>query len=77
MSLRLPLVQERYNPNDQRDMYRILEQEDTRNQKKAEDILIKGADGGTDGRRLILVAPDGGKWKVLVDNSGNLSTVAV
>jgi len=27
--------------------------------------------------RLILHAPDGGRWQIVVDNAGNLSTVAL
>ncbi len=39
---------------------------------KGERIQINGGDA----TELVLVSPDGSKYKVTVDNSGNLSTTA-
>jgi hypothetical protein len=42
------------------------------------DVLTykRGADVEIVAARLILVAPNGGRWSVVVDNTGALSTVA-
>lgn len=55
--------------NDTNRAMAIIEQEDTRNFKKGQDIQLGQ-------ERIILRAPDGGAWALVVDNSGALSTVA-
>jgi len=47
-----------------------LEQADKSNFKHFEDLDLANRE------RLILVAPDGGRWSLTVDNSGNLGTAA-
>lgn len=71
MSLNLPRAPESYNQPDQATFRRIIEDNDAIVQKKNEDLIIAGA------RRLVLVAPNGALWSVVVDNSGNLSASAL
>lgn len=66
----LPTAPAEYSQRDQAELRRALQDEDARNQKRNEDIIIVE-------RRLILTAPDGGLWAVTVDNSGNLGTTSL
>lgn len=59
----------RTNNPDVNRAFSALEQEDMRNMKKGQDIQLGD-------ERIILVAPDGGRWAIVVDNAGALSTVA-
>lgn len=45
---------------------RVLRQADRQNVKRNTDIHLGQA-------RVVLTAPDGGKWAIEVDNAGNLS----
>lgn len=49
---------------------RILRGSDEANFKKGQDVLLLR------GERIILKAPDGGRWALVVDNTGALSTEA-
>jgi hypothetical protein len=68
--MKLPAASQEYNASLQQQSNFILEQEDRKNFKKDTDININ--DG-----RLILKAPDGTRYKLTVDNSGNLGTTAI
>jgi hypothetical protein len=59
-------------------IYGTLGTHDTRDTNDA-DLTIDGdmQIGTSSGKGAILVAPDGGKWRLEVDNSGNLSTSSV
>lgn len=59
----------RTNNPDVNRAFSTVEQEDTRNFKKGQDLQLGD-------ERIILRAPDGGAWALVVDNSGTLSTVA-
>jgi frataxin-like iron-binding protein CyaY len=68
--MKLPTASQEYSSNLQQQANFIIEQEDRRNFKKDTDVNIN--DG-----RLILKAPNGTRYKVTVDNSGNLGTTAI
>tara|TARA_R100000231_G_scaffold111695_1_gene82809 strand:+ start:851 stop:1057 length:207 start_codon:yes stop_codon:yes gene_type:complete len=68
--MKLPAAPQEYNASLQQQSNFILEQEDRKNFKKDTDININ--DG-----RLILKAPNGTRYKLTVDNSGNLGTTAI
>lgn len=67
MSLKLP-----YN-NDQitQTAFSLIEEEDTKNQKTDKNYLMTG------GVNLVLQSANGTYYKLVVDNSGNLSTTAI
>lgn len=60
--MQLPKAPDRYDARDQANMRGILEREDKRNVKIGGDV--------------VLTATDGSRWKLVVDTSGTLSTVA-
>lgn len=66
-----PPVPDRYNPEHQREIQRLLEAADLENRKTRQDNVYVYPE------RLVLMAPDGGLWSVVVDNAGALSTEAV
>lgn len=68
--MKLPSTAAQYNATLQQQTNFLIEQEDRRNFKKDTDININ--DG-----RLILKAPNGTRYKLTVDNSGNLGTTAI
>jgi len=68
--MRLPSATSEYSATLQQQTNFVIEQEDRRNFKKDTDININ--DG-----RLILKAPNGTRYKLTVDNSGNLGTTAI
>ena len=68
--MKLPSTAAQYNADSQQQTNFLIEQEDRRNFKKDTDININ--DG-----RLILKAPNGTRYKLTVDNSGNLGTTAI
>jgi hypothetical protein len=59
-------------PNDEqmRQNFRAIESADAMNYKRNQDIQVGG-------NSLILTAPNGTRYKVIVTNAGALSTVAV
>lgn len=60
--MQLPIAPGVYSPTDQAQMRGILEREDKRNQKIGGDVVLQ--------------APNGSRWKLIVDNAGALTTVA-
>ncbi len=74
MSIANPPLQ--YSQADQAQMRAEIEREDKRNQKKGADIVFSG-DATVKAPRLIGISPDGTRYRVLVDNAGAISTVAV
>ena len=70
MSLPLPSAPAQYDPRDQASVRRAIRDADALNQKTNQDITVQG-------RRLILIAPDGGQWAVTVNNSGVLGTTSL
>ena len=67
MGLYLPPAPKEYDPLDQTNIRRELQQADDANRKQNADVDILSS-------RLILQSPDGTRWSVTVDNSGALST---
>lgn len=61
--MKLPAPSPRYETTRENERNRLLEQADARNHKKNADIEVGVA-------RLILTAPDGTRWSIVVDNSG-------
>lgn len=59
-----------YDKEDQDRLRKELDRRDSENRKRRQDIEIVGAE------RLILSSPNGSRFSVVVDNSGNLSAVA-
>lgn len=68
--LHLPVVPTRYDPDRERMVQSLLEQEDQFNLKRGQNVVM------ANGEELILVSPDGSMWALVVDNSGDLSTEA-
>ena len=64
--MRLPTAGVKYHRNDVQRAYSEIERADSENHKKRQDIEVGDA-------RLILKSPDGTRYSVTVDNSGNLS----
>ena len=68
--MRLPQPSPSYEMSREADRNRTLEQADRMNLKRGQDIeLVTG--------RLILRSPNGSRYRVTVDNAGNLGTVAL
>jgi hypothetical protein len=68
--MRLPLPSQEYRSSIIQQTNNVLELEDNKNFKKDTDMNIN--DG-----RLILKSPNGTRYQVTVDNSGNLGTTAI
>ena len=68
--MRLPLPAPEYSSSIAQQTNNTLEQEDKKNFKKDTDININ--DG-----RLILKSPNGTRYNITVDNSGNISASAI
>lgn len=68
--MRLPLPPTEYNSSIVQQTNNTLEQEDKKNFKKDTDININ--DG-----RLILKSPNGTRYNITVDNSGNITASAI
>lgn len=67
----LPPVQPEYSPVRESERNLSLELADRGNFKKFEDVDL------ANNERLILVSPNGTRYEVTVDNSGNLGTSTV
>lgn len=67
--MKLPRVSAAYNPNREAQRNQVIERADQGNHKRESDVEIGNG-------RLILTAPDGGRWELTVDNAGNLSTTS-
>ena len=68
--MRLPTAPREYDTFYESQKSLLLTQADQMNHKKRQDVEI----GET---RLILTSPDGSRFSVTVDNSGNLGTSAL
>ena len=68
--MKLPSAAREYDLRDQAQLRNLLERADVQNRKQGQDVEIRGA-------RLILTSPNGTRYSVTVDNSGNLSTTAL
>lgn len=68
--MKLPPPPPQWAPSHAREVYRQVEQGDRENHKRGRDIEVGSA-------RVILTAPDGGRWAIEVDNAGNLSAFGV
>lgn len=68
--MNLPEPSPTYNQLHERIRNQELEQADEGNRKIARDVEIGG-------QKLILTSPDGTRWSVTVDNSGNLGTTSL
>jgi hypothetical protein len=74
--MNLPKPPRDYGQNDQAQTRDLVAREDARNVKKGADLEFNG-DAAVAGPRLILVSPNGTRFRLLVSNAGALSTVAV
>ena len=70
MTMRLPPSPVDYVLSTEQQRNLTIELADKQNHKKAQDVEIGAA-------RLVLRAPNGTRWSVTVDNSGNLGTTAL
>ena len=68
--MKLPTAARQYDLQDQAQMRNLLERADVQNMKRGQDIEVSPA-------RLILTSPNGTRYSVTVDNSGNLSATAI
>tara|TARA_R110002020_G_scaffold44181_1_gene127702 strand:+ start:17054 stop:17260 length:207 start_codon:yes stop_codon:yes gene_type:complete len=68
--MRLQNPPEQYSASYQSSMNLDLEQSDGLNHKKNQDVEVGAA-------RLILRSPNGTRYSVTVDNSGNLSAASI
>ena len=66
----LPAAPERYSDIDTNKMNLLIEQADQLNHKKNQDVEVGAA-------RLILKSPDGTRYSITVDNSGNVGATAL
>jgi len=66
----LPTAPEVYDPIDTNKMNLLIEQADGLNHKKNQDVEVGAA-------RLILKSPNGTRYSITVDNSGNLGATAL
>ena len=70
MTMRLPPSPVDYVISTEQQRNLTIELVDKQNHKKDQDVEIGAA-------RLVLRAPNGTRWSVTVDNSGNLGTTAL
>ena len=66
----LPAAPERYSDIDTNKMNLLIEQADQLNHKKNQDVEVGAA-------RLILKSPNGTRYSITVDNSGNVGATAL
>ena len=74
--MNLPKPESAYSPQNEAAARAEIEREDKRNMKTGADIACSGSTAESH-PRLILVSPDGTRYRILVSNAGALSTVAV
>lgn len=68
--MRLPDARGEYSQQQEQQKNLLLEQADTLNVKKFQDIEIGDA-------KLVLKSPNGSRFSVTVDNLGNLSATSI
>jgi hypothetical protein len=66
----LPTAPDVYNATEANKMNLLIEQADGLNHKKNQDVEVGAA-------RLILKSPNGTRYSITVDNSGNLGATAL
>jgi hypothetical protein len=66
--MKLPVPPPRYDVQTEARRNLLIEQEAANNRKANADVIIGS------GQRLILISPNGTKYKLLVSNAGVLST---
>ncbi|HJR55331.1 MAG TPA: hypothetical protein VJ798_02035 [Rhizomicrobium sp.] len=66
----LPKPMPAYDFRNEAELRAALEREDRNNQKLTRDVVIEG-------RRLVLVSPDGTRFALTVSNAGVLAAVAL
>ena len=66
----LPVVATDYSPQNISQMNLAIEQADALNHKKNQDLEVGAA-------RLVLKSPDGTRYSITVDNSGNVGATAL
>jgi len=66
----LPAAPEKYSDIDTNKMNLLIEQADQLNHKKNQDVEVGAA-------RLILKSPNGTRYSITVDNSGNVGATAL
>jgi hypothetical protein len=67
----LPRAPGAYSKDDQDRFRKTLDQRDTENRKKQQDVEVAGTE------RLILSSPNGSRFNIVVSNAGALSAVAL
>ena len=66
----LPNATDKYDPKQINQMNLLIEQADQLNHKRNRDVEVGDA-------RLILKSPNGTRYSITVDNSGNLGATAI
>jgi len=66
----LPNATDKYDPKQINQMNLLIEQADQLNHKRNQDVEVGDA-------RLILKSPNGTRYSITVDNSGNLGATAI
>ena len=66
----LPNATDKYDPKEINQMNLLIEQADQLNHKRNQDVEVGDA-------RLILKSPNGTRYSITVDNSGNLGATAI
>lgn len=69
--MKLPTPSLQYSPILEAQRNLLIEQADLQNHKRLADLEIVTP------QRLILRSPNGSRWKITVDNSGNLTASAL
>jgi len=64
--MKLPPAPPLYNQREDQTARSMIERADSENHKRARDVEISPG-------RLIIKSPDGTRWSIEVDNSGNVS----
>jgi frataxin-like iron-binding protein CyaY len=68
--MRLPMQSPKYSASAENERNRVIEQADYRNHKRNSDVEI--GEG-----RLILTAPNGGRYNITVSNAGALVVTSI
>jgi hypothetical protein len=72
----LPIPQDIWSRDYQQRLNSELERADLENRKTGRDIELSLGDG-VRRERLVLRSPDGTRWEITVDNSGNLAATSL
>ena len=74
--MNLPKPEGRYSQQNEAAARAEIEREDKRNIKSGADIVFSGSAADSH-PRLIGVSPNGTRYRILIDNAGAITTVAV